>query len=247
MLHSPVIQPRWGALNALPVFHYICRGLGVGRSSTFASGLSRAGTLGRPSTRHLLAKGISFLINPPVVAAVVFVAVTVGLEGRAERYGLLVAICLFFGVVLPTGYVWMLKIRGQIEDLFIPVTRDRRGPLLFGSLSFLLGTAALTWASASPVLLALMFCYAANGLLLAGISFRWKISLHAVGAWGPLAALCFLVGPQALFLIPVPIVVSWARVELGSHTFSQVSAGGALSVCLTWLIFSLVVGVPPSG
>ena len=218
----------------------------MGRSSHPSVDLVQANSRRSSGLRLLLARTISILVNPPAVAAGLFLALVYGRSDLAGTSHLLAGICLFWGAVLPTGYVWMLTARGRVEGLFIPQYRDRRGPLSFGSASFLLGSVALWWVSAPPALLVLMICYAVNGLALLGLSFRWKVSLHAVGTWGPLAALLYLFGPQALVLSVVPVAVCWARVETGAHTLRQVFAGGALSLGLTLGIFTLALGPPPS-
>ena len=218
----------------------------MGGSSHPSVGLAQANSKRSSGLRLALARGISSLVNPPAVAAGLFLALVYGRSDLAGPSHLLAGICLFWGVALPTGYVWMLTARGRVEGLFIPQHRDRRGPLSFGSASFLLGSVTLWSVSAPPALLVLMICYAVNGLALVGLSFRWKISLHAVGTWGPLAALFYLFGPQALVLSPVPVAVCWARVETGAHTLRQVFAGGALSLGLTLGIFTLILGAPPS-
>jgi len=193
--------------------------------------------------RQALAGGISGVANPPLVAAAAFALTIYGLDEPPAHAVVLLGICLVFGTFLPTAYVGVLLARGKVERFFIPERAARLHPLLVVSAICLAGLALLWRASAPPHVQALMLCYAANGMLAAACSLRWQVSLHAMGVWMPLGALIFLFGLRGLMLAPVPIAVSWARIELGAHTPAQVLAGAALAFFSAWLLLGLVLGV----
>lgn len=195
--------------------------------------------------RQALAGGISGVANPPFVAAAAFALAIFGLDEPPARAVVLLGICLVFATVLPTAYVGVLLTRGKIDRFFISERAARLHPLLVVSTICLAGTALLWRASAPLHVQALMLCYAVNGLLAAVCSLRWKVSLHAMGSWMPLSALIFLFGLRGLMLVPLPIAVSWARIELGAHTPAQVLAGGVLAGCSAWLLLRLVLGATP--
>ena len=193
--------------------------------------------------RRILAEGISRFVNPLVVVAAVFILVVTGFE--VARPGATLAVCLAFGVFLPLAYVRFLMFRGEVDGFFIPLRAGRLRPLLVVSASCLTGVVLLQRVAAPPEVWALMLCYAVNAVLMAVFTLRWKVSLHAGGAWGSLVAVVFLFGSFALFLVPVPLAVSWARVELGAHTPAQVLGGGGLGLAATWLQFALVLDTLP--
>lgn len=190
--------------------------------------------------RRTLAERISRVANPLVIAAVAFISVITRQEVRG--IGTILFVCLTFGVFLPFVYVKFLLFRKKINSFFIPQKGQRLFPLLVVSTSCLMGTVLLGWISAPLEVWALMFCYAVNAILMSIITFQWKVSLHASGAWGSLGAMVFLFGSFALLLVPFPLVISWARVEMGAHTKAQVFWGGGISLIATWLHFSLVLG-----
>ena len=152
---------------------------------------------------------------------------------------------LVFGVVLPVSYVGLLVLRRDVRGFFIPERKKRARPMFVGIASYSIGFGLLRAFSAPRDLETLMLCYALNGALVALLTLRWKVSLHAVGVWGPLAALVFLFGPRALFLLPLPIAVSWARVTLRAHSTTEVLAGGGVGFGSTWLLFFLAMGTMP--
>ena len=199
-----------------------------------------------PSTAlQRAATGASGVLNPLLVAAGVLVYLICRSGNESENQGTLLAVSLAFGVILPIAYIGLLVLRGDVRGFFIPVRERRLRPMLVGIASYSLGFGLLRAVSAPRELETLMLCYAVNGLLVTVLTLRWKVSLHAVGAWGPLAALVFLFGPGALFLVPLPVAVSWARVALGVHSTAEVLAGGVMGFASTWLLFQVaVVGVP---
>jgi membrane-associated phospholipid phosphatase len=50
-----------------------------------------------------------------------------------------------------------------------------------------------------------------------------------MGAAGPLALLTFIVGIEAMILLPILIIVGWSRIKLKVHTLMEVIAGAFLS------------------
>lgn len=189
-----------------------------------------------------LARGISAVVNPPAVLFVLFVALVWRHGAPPQRTALWLGICLGFGALLPVGYVGVLKHRKRVEGFFVADRALRLRPLLVGSSSCLVGLVLLGGVSAPSDVRALMLCAACNGLLMAAITTRWKVSLHAAGAGGALAVLVFLFGLPGFFPAPAALAVCWARVEAGAHTPAQVAAGAVLAFLATWAVFPLVAG-----
>ena len=88
--------------------------------------------------------------------------------------------------------------------------------------------------------IAFWFCYISNTLITIFINRSWKISAHAIGAAGPFAAITFVFGWLGLMMLPIVILVGWARIELKCHTISQVVAGILLAFISVYLQMFLI-------
>jgi len=62
-----------------------------------------------------------------------------------------------------------------------------------------------------------------------------------MGASGTMAALTFVYGPIALFLMILVIIVGWARIRLECHTFIQVVLGFFTALISTYLQIFIIV------
>ena len=178
---------------------------------------------------------VSLLVNPFTNLAPALAALFLG--GAGGVTGSLIGMPLFtgilFGSLLPALYVVRLKRRGDIGEWDVRDKSQRLKPLIFGIGSYLAGFGLMALAGGSGIPLGLMFCYATNTLVVLVITRWWKISIHAVGISGPLAA-CQMAFGAAVYpwwgLVPL---VAVARVYLGRHTILQVAAGTALGIILT--------------
>ncbi|MCZ7612833.1 MAG: phosphatase PAP2 family protein [Ignavibacteriaceae bacterium] len=73
------------------------------------------------------------------------------------------------------------------------------------------------------------------------INKHWKISAHAMGSAGPLAAITFCLGPQMLFFSFITFLVGWSRVQLKVHTIAQVIGGILFAFISTYLQMYFIV------
>ena len=89
--------------------------------------------------------------------------------------------------------------------------------------------------------IAFWFCYISNTVITIFINKFWKISAHAMGAAGTFAAVVFAVGWIGMILLPIVILVGWARVELKCHSISQVLVGILLALFSVYIQMSLIV------
>jgi len=186
-----------------------------------------------------LARFISGLLNPISTSTLVFWAFVSRAPHPAGPRTVWLLLSFVFSTAVPLAYLCALRRRGDIPALFIPDRRQRIRPLLVGIGSYLLGMITLSLARAHGLLVTLMGCYAASTAAAALINLRWKISLHAVGAWGTLVALCHALGYRGLYLSPLALGVVWARLRLGSHTLAQLIGGGSLGAFMTFIILKL--------
>jgi membrane-associated phospholipid phosphatase len=174
---------------------------------------------------------ISILANAPLVSIPVFILINYVESGG--MFVLFSGVSVLFAGVIPilTIVLWSLKIKKISLD--IPKTEDRPLPLVCAIISYFTGTIILYLLHAPWLVLALMFCYCTNTLIVFVITFFWKISIHSMGITGPATALIFAIGlPGFMFGILV-LPVMWSRVHLHRHSISQVLAGACLGVLLT--------------
>jgi len=62
-----------------------------------------------------------------------------------------------------------------------------------------------------------------------------------MGVAGPFSALVFVFGWIGIILLPIVILVGWARIELKCHTSSQVVTGVLLAFISVYIQMSLIV------
>ncbi len=186
-----------------------------------------------------LASSISALMNAPLITLATFIPLIIKF-GNGDTWKLFY-ITSFFGCALPMiGVVLLLKMN-IISDFYATERNERFTPFLTTIFSYLLGTITLIIVQAPAPITALMACYIINGIVLATITLKWKISIHASGVTSPVTALVYLLGTRLLplFLLVLPVI--WARLELKAHSKLQLTMGALLSTVLTWLQMSFYI------
>jgi len=156
-------------------------------------------------------------------------------------------IALMFAVGLPAAYVILMRLRGEIDRLFVRSGPGRVKPLRASAVSCLAGWLALTFVDGPTLFEGLMLCCATNAALAAVYTIKWRLSLHSVGAWGAQAAALVVVGHAACVLLPLVLAVSWSRLALQEHSVSEVVAGALVGSGSTWLILTRWLALPGIG
>jgi hypothetical protein len=179
------------------------------------------------------AEVLSFIFNPPIVAAAAFLFLIIML--RPANALTLAWITVLFGAVIPLGIVYGLSRRGTIPDIWASQRETRIIPFSGAVASYMLGSLALVLTRSPAIITSLMLCYLGNTFIMMLISLRWKISVHASGMAGPCTALVYSLGAVAVPLLLLIVPVGWARIMLKAHTVRQVVAGALVTVLLTWV------------
>ncbi|MBK9099959.1 MAG: phosphatase PAP2 family protein [bacterium] len=123
----------------------------------------------------------------------------------------------------------------KIVDLDASIKEERTVPFVISVGFYLIGLILLINFNVHIISIAFWFCYISNTLVTILINKYWKISAHAMGAAGPLAAVTYAFGPIALIFSIIVLLVGWSRIQLKVHTSAQVIAGilfGFISVYL---------------
>jgi hypothetical protein len=173
-----------------------------------------------------LARWVSDLLCPPVIAAVSIVVAAAYLATPvAWKWA---ALFLALAVATPTLYVIWLLYRGEVTDFHLRVREQRIKPMIVIVTTTLSAWLMLIARHAPYLLVGVATAGMAITLILLLVTLRRKISAHTT-AMSSLAMLCcILIGPAAApMMLSVPLV-AWARVCLRRHTLAQTLAGAAL-------------------
>lgn len=140
-------------------------------------------------------------------------------------------------LIIPVLSLLALRLTSTIRSLQMHDKNDRLVPFVF--IATFYGVTTYMFYSKltlNPVLVLLMLTTTLLIVLLTGITFFWKISIHSAGIGGVVGFILALVHifPGSELLIPFVaaiVVLGWvmtARLVLQAHSFSQVAAGAAL-------------------
>ncbi|MDD1676527.1 MAG: hypothetical protein LUQ40_02185 [Methanomicrobiales archaeon] len=190
-----------------------------------------------PRLADSLALYLTITTAAPLVSIPVFILLN---SAVAPSSYFVTGISVLFAGIIPllTILVWSRGIRRIAVD--IPERSDRPVVLAVMVVSYCAGTVILWQLGASWPVTALMFCYCTNCTIVFFINFFWKISIHAMGIAGPVAALLFTTPLAGLLLVLLLPPVMWSRVHLGRHSVAQVTAGAVLGFGSTALQFSVL-------
>jgi len=181
----------------------------------------------------VLAKIISNIFNPVIVAPGAFAILINQASNPGSNRMLIWLIVLFFATIVPIVAMLWLKKKGAITDLDVSLREQRLIPLLIGIFSYGAAYVILEWLNADHITKGLVFCSLTNIIIVTVITRYWKISIHAAGLTGPLAALWVLWNSYAFPMAALAALVGTSRVILKAHTPSQVVVGSIFGFVLT--------------
>ncbi|HEY9623941.1 MAG TPA: hypothetical protein V6C78_26525 [Crinalium sp.] len=177
---------------------------------------------------------ISIIFNPVINPLVTFLLLALAdqqlnLLERIEFLGIadlfasgLIILCLFIFIHF-----------GLINSPDIPDRQQRSFPLIVAAIVLFTGFLTLLSVHASNLIQALMWCYATETMLVAIISYWWKISIHTASMACSLVALTYQFGAIVLpFYLLLPLIGK-ARLVLKKHTIAQTIMGALLGIVLT--------------
>ncbi len=180
------------------------------------------------------AQVISTVFNPVINSLITFsllagadrqlnLALKIEFSGIADLFASgLIILCLFIFIRL-----------GLINSPDIPDRKQRSLPLIVAAIVLFTGFLALSFAQAPKLMQGLMLCYATETLIVATISYWWKISIHTASMACSLVALTYRFGAIVLPFYLLLLIVGEARIVLKRHTIAQVIAGALLGIILS--------------
>jgi membrane-associated phospholipid phosphatase len=188
-----------------------------------------------------LARIISTLFVPPSFTIIVFTLFAFFLESDSLKRVITIMVAFLFGFTAQIILFLLFRRKGKIIDLDASVKEERTTPFLISVGFYLAGLVILIIFRVHIISIAFWFCYISNTLVTILINRHWKISAHAMGAAGPLAAVTYVFGPIGLLFSLIVFLVGWSRIQLKVHNFAQVSAGILLAFTSTFLQIFVIV------
>ncbi|NQT66356.1 MAG: hypothetical protein HQ569_02120 [Actinobacteria bacterium] len=146
-------------------------------------------------------------------------------------------LCLLFGTVVPYLYICFLYKKKKINDMHISEKENRIKPLVVACISYIICFIIL-YVLDGPLFLKSIFAASiVSTVILAIITYFWKISLHT--SWITFMVITFniLFGRWMLLMIPLIPVIGWARVRIKKHTVNQVILGVGISTLTAFFIY----------
>jgi len=173
----------------------------------------------------------------PIVVVIFTVAVDSSGVGRGLLLGLVAA---FFAAGLPYGLVLIGVRLGRLTDHHISRREQRPRMMAMALASLAAGLLFLVWLDAPRALFALVASMVAGLSVTLAVTSLWKISIHSAVAAGTVASLAILISPWGVLLVPLVVLIGWARVEIRDHTPVQVLVGAAVGAAVTTGVLLLV-------
>ncbi len=189
---------------------------------------------------HKLARIISTVFVPPSFTIIIYTLFASQLESESSNQAATILIALVFGFIAPIALFLILRKKGKLADQDASIKEERTIPFLIAIVFYFIGLMLMLKYQLNIFSIAFWFCYISNTLITIFINKFWKISAHAMGAAGPFAAITFVFGWLGLMMLPIVILVGWARIELKCHTISQVVAGILLAFISVYLQMFLI-------
>jgi membrane-associated phospholipid phosphatase len=186
-----------------------------------------------------IARVISILFVPPSFTLIAFLIFAIHLEIEESKAIVTILVAAVFGFAAPIILFLTFRKKNLIVDMDASLKEERTIPMTISLSFFILGLIILIIFRVNIISIAFWFCYISNTLITILINKHWKISVHTMGATGPLAAVLFVFGPVALLFTILPVLVGWSRIQLKCHTFAEVLVGGILTFLSTY--FQIVI------
>ena len=187
-----------------------------------------------------IARFISIIFIPPVLTLISFFYLALKFESDSIKSSLVITNAVLFGFILQiASFIYFLK-KGLLSDVDAKIKNERTLPFIASLLIFTIGFIILLTLNVSIISIAFWFCYISNTFLVILINKYLKISIHAMGVSGPIALFTFIIGIEALVLLPILLAVGWSRIKLKCHSFTEVIVGslvGFISVYVQLSVF----------
>jgi hypothetical protein len=182
---------------------------------------------------------ISVLSNPLFVVLPVYLAVALHTAPDFLHALLWWGITAIGITAVPFLFIRIGVRRGKYTDDHVSNRAQRFIPLSFGLLCMLLVFVMLLFLAVPRVFLITVAIAPISVACAIAITqcFRFKISLHMVSIAQVVTICWWLFGSLFLLLVPLVVLIGWARWKVRAHTILQACAGTLLGVSATMALF----------
>ncbi len=190
---------------------------------------------------HKIARIISTIFVPPSFTVLLFTLFAIKLESSFIKTVITIIVAVTFGFSFLILLFAIFHKNGKLADIDASIKEERTVPFLIAVILYITGLIILIIYNINIVSIAFWFCYISNTLIIVIINKFWKISAHAMGASGALAAITYVYGTIGLIFILLVALIGWSRIELKCHTVSQVTAGAVLGFLSTYIQMYFII------
>ena len=193
-----------------------------------------------------LAQFISIILHPILLPTWMFIIFIVSGIWEVSFINTEICLALVFGTtfILPALSLILLKRLKVIESYTMNKREERFIPIFFVIVFLYVTSRFFNGIQALAIYNFYLICNLILCVIVFGINFWWKISMHQIG-WGAFTATLLIMTtissklylPYFIISIILSGIVGSARLYLKSHNESQIYVGyvvGFISVCLFW-------------
>ena len=179
------------------------------------------------------ARIFSNIVSPPTIFAVLGLALALAEDGLWPGF-LWAAVFGFFVSLAPILFIVFMMRIGRITDLHMNTRQERYLPYLVSTVTSAVVLAVIYLFDGPELLSCLTILNIVVLVILGLVNAFWLISIHtaSISAAAVIGGLVFGVG-AAVALLPLLLMVCWARLYLRRHTLGQVGAGLLLGLAAT--------------
>ncbi|MEI7811912.1 MAG: hypothetical protein WCJ01_05735 [Ignavibacteria bacterium] len=185
------------------------------------------------SVSYKFARIISTTFVPPSFTILLLPFFAFVFESTLRNQMTIILVALTFGFSFQIIMVMYLIRKGKVVDIDATLKEERSLPFSIAIILYTPGLFILLYFNINIITVSFWFCYISDTLILILINRYWKISAHAIGASGPVAALTLVSPKTGFFFFLLLIIICWSRIKLKKHTLLQVIAGSLFGFVMT--------------
>lgn len=176
---------------------------------------------------------ISRVFDPVVEIPVALIIAVYWAVENGFRWRFLILLLLIDAVLPFLYFVHMLR-KGEVSNWDIRDRKERIPLYLFTLVVHFIGL-YLAWILGKESLFVTLLIFYVVAIVFMLITTVWKISLHAGVNSLLITFVNIITGWRYVWLYVIVVIVSWARVRDGHHSWGQVSAGAILAGIMVWV------------
>ena len=188
-----------------------------------------------------IARIISTIFIPPTFTLISLVYLAIKFESQTFGKFITIVTAILFGFILQLASFFYFYKRGLIADVDAKIRQERTLPYLVSIMIFISGLILLLGFGVSKISIAFWFCYISNAVFVIFINKYFKISIHMMGAAGPLALFSFVLGYIAMIFLPLLLIIGWSRIKLEVHSLTEIIIGALFGFISVYFQLNLLL------